>query len=366
MLKIICFILFFNLSHFVTGFSIFSDQLLAKIAKKKEDDFIEMLNKVNISKTIVNSHDFDLILNPGVEFCKNQKNLFLLIYVHSDPRHLKQRIVLRETWAKQSMFSNIKTIFVMGVLSNQSKIMQLVKLEQNVYNDIVQENFEDSYRNLTYKAIAALKWVTYYCSNAKFILKVDDDIMTNIFVLLKHLKSLSDHNAIKPNTIMCHIWWKSSVSRNNVDKWSLTKEEYERDWFGSYCSGSAFVLTNDLVVNMFNISFYIPFFWIDDYYISGLLPRAVGAKYDQISSLYTLYPGFLEQRFMHAPGPIQVFGHAPSKMNTIFKLWNYVLFKYIKSYTKINEGTIIFENDFQYIEHFEWSFNIWETYLVKI
>ena len=39
----------------------------------------------------------------------------------------------------------------------------------------------------------AMKWLSQYCTNAKYILKVDDDIIVNTFTLLRHLKSLNSH-----------------------------------------------------------------------------------------------------------------------------------------------------------------------------
>ena len=99
---------------------------------------------------VVNKHDFEFILNPQKQICQEDKSLFLLIYVHTTPVNLKRRISLRETWTKRSMFRDIRIVFMMGSALDQ-KTNELVKLEHAVYNDIVQENFHDSYRNLTYK-----------------------------------------------------------------------------------------------------------------------------------------------------------------------------------------------------------------------
>jgi len=56
--------------------------------------------------------------------------------------------------------------------------------DKNTYNDIVQENFQDSYRYLTFKGIMAMKWITEYCNHTEYILKTDDDIITNTFIIL--------------------------------------------------------------------------------------------------------------------------------------------------------------------------------------
>jgi len=57
------------------------------------------------------------------------------------------------------------------------KIMQAIKYENCLYQDIIQEEFFDSYRNLTYKVAMTLKWISTYCPQASYILKTDDDMI---------------------------------------------------------------------------------------------------------------------------------------------------------------------------------------------
>jgi hypothetical protein len=70
----------------------------------------------------------------------------------------------------------------------------------------------------------AMKWITNYCKNAKYILKVDDDIISNIFILLRHLKSLEAHKLIRQKTIMCLVWVGMVVMRDKNSKWYLSKD----------------------------------------------------------------------------------------------------------------------------------------------
>ena len=59
-----------------------------------------------------------------------------------------------------------------------------------MYQDIVQEEFTDTYVNLTYKTISGLKWVSHYCRGARYVLKIDDHVFVNMLNLLDHLASL--------------------------------------------------------------------------------------------------------------------------------------------------------------------------------
>ena len=45
--------------------------------------------------------------------------------------------------------------------------------EHKLYGDIVQGSFIENYKNLTLKGIMGLKWVSQYCQEAPFVIKVN-------------------------------------------------------------------------------------------------------------------------------------------------------------------------------------------------
>ena len=49
--------------------------------------------------------------------------------------------------------------------------------EADTNNDVVIEDFQDTYLNLTLKSTFMLKWLNGRCSHAKFVMKVDHDNM---------------------------------------------------------------------------------------------------------------------------------------------------------------------------------------------
>jgi hypothetical protein len=164
--------------------------------------------------SIVNPHDFLYILNPGYRTCHgNQTDVYLFVYVHSDPVNYQRRTVIRETWATQTLFSHLRLVFMLGKV-NDDRRMRAVAYEYELYDDIVQEDFLDSYKNLTYKGVMALKWISIYCSKTKYILKVDDDIVVNTFTLMNHLKYLDKHVTKREQTIFCLLWQAMDVIRD--------------------------------------------------------------------------------------------------------------------------------------------------------
>lgn len=87
-------------------------------------------------------------------------------------------------------------------------------LEFNLYGDIVQENFTDSYRNLTYKCIEAMKWISTYCNRTAYILKADDDVFVNIYAVKKYLTQIDLVERKPKRTIMCYFFRQVKVSRD--------------------------------------------------------------------------------------------------------------------------------------------------------
>jgi hypothetical protein len=319
-----------------------------------------------VRNTVVNEHNFKYLLNPGDQVCRpvGNQSVFLLVYVHSAPQNFKRRLSLRETWAKRSMFRDMRIVFMMGYVE-EKKLKDLLLLESNTYNDIVQEDFIDAYKNLTYKGIMSMKWISQHCPQTKYILKVDDDMLTNVFILMRHLYSLDKHNIVKSNSIMCLVWIGMVVMREKDSKWYLSKEEFGKDVFDKYCSGSAYLLTNDLPKRMFERSKYIKFFWVDDYYMTGLLARGVNASYVFFNSLYIINTGLVEQRFLGKTGPYTVFGHLPGALSKVYTLWDYILSTQLNMFPHLylSEANLLLENDFKYLKNFRWSYSIWERYL---
>ncbi len=288
---------------------------------------------------IINPHNFNYILNPGEHVCgKNKGNdLFLLAYVHTSPGNFKRRLAIRETWSQQRISKQVRLLFIMGYNPNKTAINLY---ENSLYGDILQEDFYDSYRNLTYKGIMAMKWITEYCPNVKFILKVDDDIVVNTFLLLKHLRKVDKYQFNNNNrTIMCRVWDKMQVMRNNKSKWFVSLNEYKSNEYGKYCSGSAFIFTANLAPLLYNMSHYVGFFWVDDYYITGLVPRFLKVTYKTINSFYALFEKSNVDAFKNRK--YKIFGHIPGKIDLMYQSWSYIndhnqTFKEFKVFKEFN------------------------------
>ena len=204
-------------------------------------------------------------------------DVYLAIYIHSKPENVERRRVIRYSWGADHVMKKLKArlVFITGIPGNQT-VEEMLRRENRVYKDIVQAVYIDTYRNLTYKAISGLKWLTERCPNSQFVLKSDDDMVINIYDLADKMKTNLVNTFGSSNILMCHTWDKMDVVRNTSSKWYTSKEEYPDDYFLRYCSGSAFFMTSDVAKKLYAKSKEIPFFWIDDYYVTGMVAGALG------------------------------------------------------------------------------------------
>ena len=272
------------------------------------------------SPGILNPHPFKYIIN-AQNICHN-KDIFLIVYIHTAPKHYKRRMVIRQTWGNPKHYDvKIRLIFVMGKTADPADVQNSLYFESEQYGDIVQEDFLDSYRNLTYKGVASLKWISNYCRHAKFVLKTDDDIFVNMFTLLRHFKS-RDKLGTSRGLLMCLVWYRMKVMRKG--KWKVGEKEFKDSYYPTYCSGSAFSMSTDVAISLHKASYHVPFFWVDDFYITGMLPLKMGIKHTQFMSTYILDGRKLEEKFTGAQWYTYIFSHVHD-LNKIQSVWSRLL-----------------------------------------
>uniref|UniRef100_A0A914XNS5 Hexosyltransferase n=1 Tax=Plectus sambesii TaxID=2011161 RepID=A0A914XNS5_9BILA len=284
------------------------------------------------NETAVNPHKFKWIIVEK-NLCTSSRRPFILIIVHSAPKNLKQRMFIRETWGAAEISQRLNTliVFALGAFQGPLAIRQqkAVLRENSVYGDIIQEDFVDNYRNLTYKTVMWLRWVTYYCSEAQYVLKLDDDIFTNMFNLVRHVKNLHKRNIARHNTLACNVWNGVRVDRNTSSKWFVPKTEFAASVYPTYCSGSAYLMSADLAPKLYHASFEVPFFWVDDFWLTGQVAAHVNASWYQMRSMFSL---IVKNKFIYEESftdDYVVFGHVPHlKMKDKYRVWKRIAATY--------------------------------------
>jgi len=207
----------------------------------------------------------------------------LLVAVFSAPVNKEARGVIRRTWAKKFQeYPGVKVIFMLGK-SQDSSIHKSLMNEADDHNDIVLEDFHDTYLNLTMKTTFLLKWLGKSCLDAKFVFKVDDDVFVNTERMWSTLESSHLYSSMvavpNPNGL---------VSQSNIDyalighvmntvpirdpssKWYLPPTFYPLNIFPKFLSGTGYVFTGSLVPALYSCSLRTPFINLEDVFLTGL------------------------------------------------------------------------------------------------
>jgi len=212
-------------------------------------------------------------------------NTRMIILIHSHHPHRERRAAIRSTWGeavrtgswpndrRNGSCAGLRLAFVFG-LHRDPGLNDLIAEESSQHDDVVQGDFADSYQNMTLKSLLGLKIVDERCPGVPYLLKTDDDMIVN----LPYLLDLLDHtHANLSRSIMGPLNIGSRVYRHG--KWKLTKTQFPFDHFPLYESGSAYVITGDLIHELFVTSEYVPHISIDDVYVTGILGRILGVTH---------------------------------------------------------------------------------------
>jgi beta-1,3-galactosyltransferase 1 len=179
------------------------------------------------------------LINPGYKICGEKSSVqapTLLALVISSADRFERRLAIRGTWSNRNLFPQMRSVFLIGDSQNKAT-NEKIKTENEIFGDIVQESFIDSYNNLTLKTVMGFKWASTYCSQAKFFLKVDDDVLVDSYSLMGYLESMINLAEPLTNTFMCLVQRNATVSRNPDNKYFMSCKEYSEDYYKTYCSG---------------------------------------------------------------------------------------------------------------------------------
>ncbi|OQV24721.1 putative Acetylgalactosaminyl-O-glycosyl-glycoprotein beta-1,3-N-acetylglucosaminyltransferase [Hypsibius exemplaris] len=218
----------------------------------------------------------------NVTFCQEAKKaaVFLLVIVHSAPAHFLNRQLIRQTWANSAWQEkqNFTVLFLMGRSVSEAVEAKMAE-ESKEFGDVLQyEDYLDSYRNLTYKNLAGLYFLSRKCPNKafQFLLKTDDDMFLYLRPIVSYLRQEAYCSRFQPLTIMCaEFQRKEIVQRSKSSKWHVPWALFGEKHYPPYCYGGGYILTNNLVGLLAEAAKGVPYYWIDDVFVTGFTARQV-------------------------------------------------------------------------------------------
>ncbi|XP_066457698.1 lactosylceramide 1,3-N-acetyl-beta-D-glucosaminyltransferase [Eleutherodactylus coqui] len=225
-------------------------------------------------------HNYNYLIN-NKDKCKNEKVL-LLLFVKTAPENRRRRDAIRSTWGNEEYIrskydANIKVMFALGIDKEpvQHDVLQnQLDVENKVYKDLVQQDFLDTFHNLTLKFLLQFGWVNAYCPNAKFIMTADDDIFVHTPNLVSYLKEL--------DRIDVQDFWIGRVHRaaapvrQKDSKYYVPYEMYPWLSYPDYTAGAAYVVSQDVAAKVYKASQTLnSSIYIDDVFM-GICAKKMG------------------------------------------------------------------------------------------
>ena len=244
--------------------------------------------------TKVNPYRYRAVHHPP-HLCRRygaDTDLFLLIAVISPPDAAVERDAVRRTWAsfqrsngtwpsrQCGVGADVEVVFVVGLRGqkkwyddndNNSKVDYAMIGEINRFQDILLGDFVDSYNNLTLKTLFILKTMSEMepCRQARYLLKCDIDVFVNVPHLVTALQKYKTSRRNILGLLSSNVAFRRG-------KYAVTMEEYPFDRYPLYAAGPSYVISNDLSPELFGTSEYVPFFRMEDVYVTGILPVIIG------------------------------------------------------------------------------------------
>ncbi|XP_066480641.1 beta-1,3-galactosyltransferase 1-like [Tiliqua scincoides] len=213
---------------------------------------------------------YHFLINESNKCLKRTPYLVFLIATRVD--EYERREAIRTTWGSEMVLSgtDVVRLFMLGMTTTEQS--DAILKESRLYHDIIQQDFLDTYRNLTLKTLMGLTWVANYCSKANFVMKTDSDVFVNTQYLIQNLLQTIATN--QQEYFTGSIMTGFQPHRNKESKWYMPKEVYPEDNYPSFCSGTGYVFSAALASKIFDASRTVPYVHLEDIYIALCLKKA--------------------------------------------------------------------------------------------
>ena len=190
--------------------------------------------------------------------------------------------------------------------------------ESELYGDLVMGNFHDTYKNLIYKGLVAIKWIKLYCTNVDYVVKTDDDVFLNIFGLVYYLNT---HDT-KPKTVFCPRLEWIQIIRDKSSKWYVDPRYFPGQiYYPAYCLGLIYIFTKDIIEELYNLCQDPGSFTIEDVFFTGIVMGEIpGINWTNTGNWWGTFGGILKRIQRADPSrPVVAHGFSARHINN---LWN--------------------------------------------
>lgn len=196
---------------------------------------------------------------------------------------------------------NMRRVFLLADIPPAERFMTQAALrnEHARFGDLLQGNFREAYRNLTYKHTMGLRWASTNRNDRachRFIVKADDDTVFDVLKLYEYLSDNLETDAADSRAYLAgFVLDGQRPIRNVANKWYVSREEFADDLYPDYLSGWLY-LTNPatagrLVERAQLLGHHL---WIDDTWLTGVVRAPLQVPLVRLNAWFSANAEFLD------------------------------------------------------------------------
>lgn len=302
--------------------------------------FVDQLRKGETPAVApINLYNYRFI-SAAQEKCPSGETIRLVYLIKSAAANIQRRQAIRSSWGFERRFSDvsIRTVFVVGVVDDTDVLITVLH-EREMYQDIVQVDFVDSYYNNTIKTMSAIKWAATHCPQADYYFFSDDDMYVSTKNVLrfvrnpveypKNLEAPIENNGVSnkqlhvynvdlpPNVVFYAGYvFTSSPLRHKTSKWYVSLEEYPYDMWPPYVTAGSYMLSREALQIMYYTSMYTKHFRFDDIFL-GLVALKAGIEPFHSDEFYFYHKPYSLHDYRYV-----IASHGFENPNVLVRVWN--------------------------------------------
>ncbi|XP_008184332.1 beta-1,3-galactosyltransferase 5 [Acyrthosiphon pisum] len=237
-------------------------------------------------RPLLDLNGFEYVIDSGA--CEGPRR-HTPIVVHSHVGHFERRRAIRQSYPRTVLDRlGFRHVFMVGLPSSGDRdgdLQARLLRESSRHGDVVQGNFREAYRNLTYKHTMGLTWFAKRCPRSDYMVKMDDDIAVNVFKLNAVLGRADNRDLAG-----CVI--AAKPIRDESNKWYVSRAEFAGDAYPPFLSGWLYAARAASVPRLLRaIGEHEKYFWIDDLYVTGILAERAGLAFTDLRPDFETDPG---------------------------------------------------------------------------
>lgn len=224
-----------------------------------------------------------------------EQDVLLLLFVKSSPENAARRDAIRSTWGNEgyirsAMGATIKVVFALGVRQGQEErwsrarrspagLQEQLVQENILHGDLIQQDFLDSFHNLTLKLLLQFHWMHDRCAHAHFFMTADDDIFIHTPNLVRYLQDASSGGGGGAADFWVgRVHRGATPIRSKHSKYYVPEAMYPWLTYPDYTAGAGYVVSGDVAERIYHASLTLnASLYIDDVFM-GICANAIGVS----------------------------------------------------------------------------------------